>query len=108
VTLDERTRRFGVHQIQRPGRQGDRGRARIPTEHLREHPGKWRRGGAIGRLIQRRQRERAPEHLPQPFRLTVPTQPALDRFAGRRGDRARGICRDPRFRCRRWRHAASA
>ena len=37
---------------------------RAAAEHLRQHRSKRRRGGHAHRLIQRRERERLPQHLP--------------------------------------------
>ena len=49
------------------------------------------KGGAAAsrRLVQRRERQRLPQHLAQARGLAVANQPALDRLAGRRRDRAR-------------------
>jgi hypothetical protein len=73
--LDERARRLGVHQVQRFGRKDNGRRTRVAREHLGEHARE--RGGprAIGGLIERRQRQRPPQHLAQPLGLTVADQP---------------------------------
>ena len=59
---------------------------RAAAEHLREHRDEWRRGGDAHRLIQRRQRERLPQHLSDARGLPIGNEPFFDRLAGRRGD----------------------
>ena len=54
----------------------------------------------IRRLIQRRQRQRIPQHLAQPRRLAVADQPVLDRLAGRRAPAASHPGRSARRACR--------
>ena len=85
--FDVAARRLGVHLVQRLGRQRDRRRPGIGAEHLRQHARKHRRRRLADRLVQRRERERLPQHLAQTRGLAVVHQPALDRLAGRRGQR---------------------
>ena len=105
VAFDERACRFGVHQMQRPGRERDRSGARIGAKHLGEHPREARRSGAVRRLIERRQRERLPEHLTKRLRLTVPHEPALDRLTRRGCDQGAMAARVSKTQLERRRHS---
>ena len=61
--LDESARRLRVELIERPRRQRERRVLGSAAEHLREHGRERRRGRHAHRLIQRRERERLPQHL---------------------------------------------
>ena len=69
--LDEPSSRIGVELVERTQRQAERRIARAAAEHPRQDGGKRRRGRFANRLIQRRERERLPQHLPQSRRLAV-------------------------------------
>ena len=64
----------------------------IGAEHLGEHAHERRRRRFAGRLVQRRQRQRVPQHLAQPRRLPVPDEPVLDGLL-RRARHPAGRCR---------------
>ena len=84
-------RRAGSAYSSSSGHSGSAER-RVPrsaAEHPRQHGGERRRGRLAHRLIQRRERQRLPQHLPQARGLAVVDQPLLHRLARRRRD-ARG------------------
>ncbi len=97
LLFEEGARRLGVHRVERPVRNADRRRLRVGSKHLGEHAGKSGRGGVRRLLVEGGQRQRIPQHLPQPRRLAVADQPVLDGLSGRCGNRVRpGLKRPPR------------
>jgi hypothetical protein len=80
AAFDERARWPGVEFVQRLQRKTKSRVGAPPAEHASQDCSKRRGGRAIDLLIERRHRERFPEHFDQSWRLPQTQQPLLHRL----------------------------
>ena len=73
----------GIELVERTRGQAERGTSGLIAKHLGEHSREWRCGRLAHGLIERGQRQRFPQHLPQTRGLAVVDQPLFDRLTGR-------------------------